>query len=714
MPSSPPQDSSDEMDEDEDEQDEYAEEHQEAEEEAGAESMYEEENHTMDFNYSNGPGFQSINPSRTNNAAYTESQADDDYEEPRGLKRSRYGEIMGTSFRSSRMMQLEKRTPAIPAIAKGLATKSASVISEPDDCILQSERLLSKLNVSFNTGSGDDLETLAIRTAQHVAEVWQKYTQTRSLPASIGPKDQKSNIDKANYLASLLLRLHHPFVNEKKSRSEGNNFGRSSRYMDLILQTEAVTTVPKALLDWLNTYHNPFPDDVRELLEHRPAPVAHEKFWDMMYAITLRGDIATAIELLENADFSIADSALEDGYEEPGYVGHQLTAVRYVTSRCVDLLKSCPAFIDGDWDVKNANWSVFRSSVRRELQDLEAYAEGGNADRDNAGGNVFGQSSFGASRTGMSFSTASRRAESKVPWTIYESLKTLYGQLQGLQTEIMVATQDWLEATIYLTVWWDGEDDDAIPGPNGNLAASRRSLRQSQQIRPVDVSPTTAYRRQLTYAFASVTDEPEDTVFGVNTMNPLHVGLACIFEDDVQGVIRVLQAWSLPIVSAVVELAGTGGWLPRGSKPNDGFMDGFDQDDLMVLNHGQDKQSDGFNSDNLLIEYANLLSKKDQFKSSDGRSAKEGWDLACRVLSRLHSLETAQRKIEEILSHIELNSPERVDRVLAVCDEIGLPDQVRSIAEVSRAFFLDTCNLLTNVSAMRMTWPRPRNPTAVL
>lgn len=687
----------DETEEEEDEEEEDEEDEGDRDDdEAGGESMFEQDNNTMNFAYSNGPGFQSVNIPKTTNATFADSQVDDDYDEPRGLKRSRYGEIMGTSFRSSRMMQLEKRTSAIPAIAKGLATRSAPLINEPDDFVLQSERLLANLSNSVNTGAGSDLEKLIIRTAEHLAEVWQKHSHTRSLPASIGPKDQKSNTDRANYLASLLLRLHHPFINnDKKSKSNATDFGRSSRYMDLVLQKDAVTTVPKALLDWLNTYHNPFPDDVRELLEHRPAPVAHDKFWDMIYAVTLRGDLATAIELLETADFAIADSALEDGYDEPGYTGSQLTAVQYVTSRCVDLLKSCPAFIDGDWDVKNANWSIFRSSVRRELEDLEAYAEAGNADRDNAAANVFGASRFGASRTGMSFSTASRRAESKVPWSIYESLKTLYGQLQGLQTEIMVATQDWLEATIYLTVWWDGEDDDAIAGPAGNLAASRRSLRQSQQIRPVDVSPTTAYRRQLTYAFASVTDEPEDTVFGVNTMNPLHVGLACIFEDDVQGVLHVLQGWSLPVAAAIVEMAGTGGWLPIGSKPSDGLMEGFDQDDLMVLSHGQDKPSSEFDSDNLLIDYANLLSKRDEFKSSDGRSTKEGWDLACRVLSRLHSLDTAQRKIAETLSRIKLNSSERVDRVLAVCGEIGLPDQVRSIAEVNLSICLGFCVILT-------------------
>ncbi|GAB7353175.1 hypothetical protein MBLNU459_g3704t2 [Dothideomycetes sp. NU459] len=711
MPSSPPQDSEDEMDEDE--QDDYS------EEEPGDNSLFGDNHNTannhhhhnnnnnlMDFNYSSGPGFgatdgpafgatdgpsfsainapafSAINAPKTN-AAPADSQPYDDYEEPRGLKRSRYGEVMGNSFRSSRAMHLEKREPAIPAIAKALAAKSAPLVNEADDCVLRSEMLLSALHASLRTGAGGDLDLLVMRTAQQLGDLWQKHSQTRSLPASIGPKNQNSNMDRANYLASLLLRLHHPFANDQKSKTNAGPFAKSSRYMDLVLQNDAATPVPKALLDWLNTYHNPFPEDLVEVVQHRPAPVAHEKFWDMIYATTLRGDLATAIDLLETADFTMADSAVEDGYDEPGYTGSQLAAVRYVTSRCVDLLRSCPAFADGDWDVKNADWSIFRNRVRRELQDLAAYAEEGSTDRDNpgAGGNVFGSSMFGASRNGMSFSTASRRAESKVPWVIYESLKILYGQLQGLKSEIMISTQDWLEATVLLTVWWDGEDDDVIPGPAGSLSASRRSLRQSQQIRPVDVSPTSAYQRQLTFAFASVTDEPEDTVFGINTLNPLHVGLACICENDVQGVVGILQSWSLPIASALVEMASAGGWLPRAKNQNAGLMDGFDHDDLMVLSHGQDQPSNDFKRDSVLIDYADSLTKKNELKSGDGKLVKEGWDLACRVLSRLESLDTAQRRTGEILSKLALNSSERVDKVLAVCNEIGLPDQVRSIAE---------------------------------
>ncbi|KAI4842298.1 hypothetical protein E4T44_07390, partial [Aureobasidium sp. EXF-8845] len=351
-----------------------------------------------------------------------------------------------------------------------------------------------------------------------------------------------------------------------------------------------------------------------------------------------------------------------------GYSGSHLHAVREVVSRCVDLLSTCPAVTENDWDVKGSDWTIFRHRVRRELQDLQDFAEADSRDKDQ-----FPAAQFG--RVSMSFSTASRRAESKVPWLIYESLKTLYGQLLGKRDEIMVATQDWLEAVIFLTAWWDGEDDDVM---SEDYAASRRSMRQSQSMRQVDVSPVFAYKKQLLLAFASVTDKPDEEEFYLNTVNPVHVGIACICEDDIQGLVGILRSWSLPVASAIVELATVAGWMPSSAS---NILDAFDQDDLMVLNHGQSPQPDLIKRDDVLIQYASVLAKKDSFKSATGKPVQEGWDLACRVLGRLDSFETAKSKISDLLNQVTLDSTTRVDKVLAVLNEIGLPDQVREIAE---------------------------------
>ncbi|KAL1296601.1 hypothetical protein AAFC00_000094 [Neodothiora populina] len=599
-------------------------------------------------------------------------------ESPRALKRSRYGRVMNESLHSSRAARLESRQPAMPAIAKGLSTPSPSALKEPGDVILKTEQLLSSLDASVTTQSALDPHLLLHSTASQLTDLWRKHLSTQSLSGGIGPKNRDSPFETANYLASLLLRLYHPFISQHNPRSASNPFAQSSSSVSLVLQRDAVATIPRSLLDWLNTYHNPFPQDLPEVLGNRPAPIAHEKYWDMVYATTLRGDLATAISLLEAADFTQADTAMDDGYDEPGYQGRQADAAHYVTSRCIDLLRSCPAYTDDDWDVKNAEWAIFRNRVRREIQHLEAFAESDSKDRDTAidGSNVFQSSAMGSGRGGMSFSTASRRAESKVPWTVYQNLKILYGQLQGLKDEIAVCTQDWLETAIFMTVWWDGDDDDQLPG-----TASRHSLRPSHQVRSVDVSPTSSYRRQLLFAFATITDDPEDTVFAVNTMDPLQVGLACICEEDIEGVVGILRGWSLPIAVAVVDIASAGGWLPQGRAGAQGLLDGFDQDDLMVLSHGQPNNQDSLSRDQVLTAYADILAKEDSITSSDGKTSKEGWDMACRVLSRLDDLDAAQRKIGAILADIPLDSAERVDKLLAVCIDIGLPEQVRAIAE---------------------------------
>ncbi|KAG9643189.1 hypothetical protein KCU64_g11861, partial [Aureobasidium melanogenum] len=581
---------------------------------------------------------------------------------PRGLKRSRYGNVMGDSLRQSTGLRIDKdRQTAIPGIAKKMATKPAPQLNESDDLILRTDSLMAQLDADTKIAT---TPVIPNRTAHQLCQLWQKHAQIKSQSGSIGPKSN-SGLDKANYLAQLALRLHHPF---STSANAPSSYQPSNAYSKLVVSSDHPTSIPRALLDWLNTYHNPFPDDLTDVMRHRPTPVAHDRFWDMVYACTLRGDVLNAINLLETADWSQAESAIEDGYEEPGYSGSHLHAVREVVSRCVDLLSTCPAVTEKDWDVKGSDWTIFRHRVRRELQDLQDFAEADSRDKDQ-----FPAAPFG--RVSMSFSTASRRAESKVPWLIYESLKTLYGQLLGKRDEIMVATQDWLEAVIFLTAWWDGEDDDVI---SDDFAASRRSMRQSQSMRQVDISPVFAYKKQLLLAFAATTDKPDEEEFYLNTVNPIQVGLACICEDDIQGLIGILRSWSLPIASALVELATVAGWMPSSAS---NILDAFDQDDLMVLNHGQPTQPDLIKRDDVLIQYASVLAKKDSFKSATGKPVQEGWDLACRVLGRLDSFETAKSKISEVLNQITLDSTTRVDKVLAVLNEIGLPDQVREIAE---------------------------------
>lgn len=602
----------------------------------------------------------------------TPSDMYDYIDSPRGSKRSRNGDVMRASVRSSRAGPASKES-AIPAIAKSMGSNTKATLEERDELVLGTEAVLDRLDKAIQLQASDELELIFGHAVHDLTNEWNKHTKKESLPAAIGPQ-HKSGLAKANFLASLLLQLHHPTPTGKVPERQAPAYGRSARF-GLVKSGPTNVPLPKALLNWLNANHNPYPEDLVEVQQCKPSSTAHERFWDTVYSTILRGDINTTIQLLQNANFAHADTALEDGHDEPGYEGKQLVAVKEVVGRLVELLRTCPAVTDDDWNVTDTDWALFRNRVRRALSDLEAFAEDDSEDRFEANNaNVFQSSRLGDSTNGPDMRTSSRRAESKVPWSIYEQLKTVYGQLQGFREETLLCAQDWLEAVIYLTVWWDGTDDES-----STMAASRRSMR-SQHTREVDISPYSAYRKRMHSAFAEVTYEPEDAVLGVNTVDPIQVGLASVCEDNVEGVVGLLRGWSMPVAVAVADVASAGGWLPQSRPRSKGMMDGFDQEDLMVLSHGQGQLEGGLDRDGLLGDYADVLARSQHFKTQGG-IVKEGWELAIQVLSRLDSANTAQKRIGRVLDNLSLGSAHQVDKVLAVCNNLGLFKQVRSISE---------------------------------
>ncbi|KAK5003454.1 hypothetical protein LTR60_006829, partial [Cryomyces antarcticus] len=375
----------------------------------------------------------------------------------RGIKRSRYGEDLSDSLRSSRGAQRNtKRESAIPGIAKGMTTSSRPAdLREPDDLILRTERLVSELDASTKSKVDSVSETIIWEGCAKLREVWQSFSDTNTLLGKIGPRDGKDAVTKANYLGSLLLQLHHPSLDRSAQSMVASRFGRSAslRGRGTTSSSTRYVPMPKVLLDWLNVYHNPFPDDRDEMVNNEPDPTASARFWDTIYSLVLRGHFKDVIATLRKADFSYAETALEDGYDEPGYQGRQLQNVHKVISDAVGLLESCPA-VQGDWDVKGSDWTIFRHDAQRALDDLVAFAEGDSQGRDDEE-DAFEAENFGIKSTRsenpMSLSTASRRAESNVPWTIYTNLQLLYNIALGHPQSIVGPSQDWLEATVFLT-----------------------------------------------------------------------------------------------------------------------------------------------------------------------------------------------------------------------------------------------------------------------
>lgn len=519
---------------------------------------------------------------------------------PRGQKRDASGKVRESS--------------AFAPIARGQRRRPE--LHESDDLILETERIVAGLDVQIQRqpAQGDSILTEAVA---QLTKLWAASSSTATKVGGVGPEADDA-ITKVNYIASLLLHLHHPHTHTPQKSA-----GRFQRAGANTAQPTYSVPVPRALLNWLETYHKPFPDDFDSIHLYSPSPSAHESFWDVVFASLLRGKVDRVISLLRDAGWDNADTAVDDGAPEPGYHGRQLENVEEVMHMCMQILDECPGYRYGDWDVKSQDWTVFRQRARAALEELEAFAEGDELDASVTGGNVF-QRSMGASS--MNLSTASRRASSRVPWTIYENLRLLYGLILGQPDEVLMTSQDWLEGALYLTIWWDGADED-----NLSASAAGRSLRKNgHRTREADVAPLAAYRRRLADAFFRVQEQggtdgdsksmsPEEreqyAVFQVDTTDLVQVGLACVLEDEVSSAVGLLRTWSSTIEAAVTEIATLGSWLPLAQPTSRGgaLGAGLSKEDLLVLSYGAPQASaDGIDRDDVLSQYAEALSGKAQ------------------------------------------------------------------------------------------------------
>ena len=164
----------------------------------------------------------------------------------------------------------------------------------------------------------------------------------------------------------------------------------------------------------------------------------------------------------------------------------------------------------------------------------------------------------------MSFTQSARMAESRIPWSIYQSLRSIYRILLGDPAAIKAHSQDWVEATIALTAWWDGEDDDGADmefdaSTFGNDFLRSRGPRV-KQTRAVAMNYREAYINRLALASSNATSESGSS-FQPNSLSSVEVGLASVFEGNVQGVLELLQRWSLCIAATVAEIASQGLWF---------------------------------------------------------------------------------------------------------------------------------------------------------
>ncbi|MCJ1436198.1 hypothetical protein MMC27_005576 [Xylographa pallens] len=607
----------------------------------------------------------------------------------RGTKRSRGGASISHASTYRDDLQLVKRKDsAISAVAKNLAKQIGPChLTESDELIIETEKLVSQLypDVSGGQDANQLLSAALGFVPSALCKLWQSCCNRSRRPSAtefsvgIGPGENEPSLYKATFVSSLLLKLHHPPpVKGKQAFAAPQNkypsqFSASFRPDGSAARPEPY---PKVLLDWLDQNHNTYPTATKDLRSHYPNATAHPNFWDIIFSAVLRGKLGDVVQILHESDFRHARSAQEEGQSKDGYRGVQLTNVTRVINRAIEILKSCPALQDEDWDIAGNEWSIFRHRVEQTMSDLAALAEGRDRDLDPVE-STFEAENFGMRSTSKTLSDAARQAESKVPWTVYQNLKVMYGLLLGNTTELISFAQDWAEATIALTVWWDGEDDDRIAV--GSLAMTRRSLRRSQGRGPrsVDTEPGPAYLRRLASSFEKVTDSADEDAFQIDSMNPVEVGLASMFEGNIEGVMDLLRGWSLPITAAVMEIATQVGWyepLPRA-----GVMDDFDENDLMVLSYGRAEK--GLSRDGVLVDYAEELFYREGLRDSRLDTYMEGWEISLQILERLDDVPLGSKHIGGILSRLPMDSEVRADKLIKMCRGFGLGREASEMAE---------------------------------
>lgn len=548
-------------------------------------------------------------------------------------------------------------------IAKDIYVQMGTpAIQESSDLILGTESIIIRLYEEGvgGMGSEDQLGRALATIPLELTKLWTSYYKATKIVDSeeyataIGPGPKASNFEKANFLAGLALQIHHPQILDPNSFSP------------------KVKPLPQIMLEWMDEHHDPYLYQFEEVQAHRPSPANHRLFWDTVLNGVLRGKVVAVANIMKSAGWRHAWVGMDgtrDQQNQVGYSGTALSNVERAVGAAYQILAQCPA-VHGDWNIRGGDWTLFRLRVAQALEDLKSFAEGG--DRSHYEPEAIDEGGFGdstmAGRPGTYAKTA-KKAESQVPWDIYQNLVTLYSLVMGDSNAIIANAQDWCEATVGLLVWWDeGKEDRRLA--LGRSQAYRRSTAKD--------SDDEIYLRKLSRSFESATADSND--FQVNTLDPIEVGLASLLEGDSEAVVGFLRAWSGPVSSAVAEVASLAGWLPASDPQSLINLDSLDQDDMDLLGISPTKNPDGL-KDQTLITYARSLAQRGQLKSATGAS-REGWELSIAVLGRLDSAARSEEMVGDFLKDLPLNSSTIVDKLWRLLNDIGMTSHAENTAEV--------------------------------
>ncbi|ROT41486.1 hypothetical protein SODALDRAFT_377155 [Sodiomyces alkalinus F11] len=562
-------------------------------------------------------------------------------------------------FRAStrRRSSLSGRALKFASTARDLYTELGSaLITESPSVLLQTEELINQL---YDEGIGteedsDKLDSWLSQIADNLTDTWRQYASSLPMPegehiAEVGPSPEDEPFRKASYVANLVLRLHHTRTGDP--------------------QTDAL---PRILFEWAQKNHDLYPGQASDVLSHRPCPAAHPLYWQTISSSLMRGNIAGAVQLLTDAGWG----AVRKGPRgELAYTGKALENVQRAVDITIDMLKACPGNRHKEnWDVFNSDWTLFRIQAKGSLDRLQRFAEGRGQDRPQfAMGGDYDYDNGGGASGRPSLASLARKAESQVPWDIYEHLHMTYEVAMGVPEAILDAAQDWCEATIGLFGWWDV---DQTGDRDKSFRMSRSHGLQALAL-PAPSTGSDVWLDRLTTALHTAVASQ----FEPNPRNSVEMAIVSAFEGNNTAVIGFLRAWSLPVAAAVAELASLGQWLPKPESPNLISLESLDQEDLAILGmpaRGKD-EVEGV-KDTTLVQYARELAGIDQLSPQ-----RYGWEVAMEVLGRMDSAERSEEMVGELLRDIldalNVDSSDTVEKLWKILNELGMIAYAEDTAE---------------------------------
>lgn len=518
-------------------------------------------------------------------------------------------------------------------------------VEESDDLILATEALTNKLYYQDTSSDSDreDLEGTLINVSHELIQLWENYHdqtivyRSEEYTATIGPGTQAPNFVKANFLASLILRIRHP----------RNNFSSL---------TAREITLPQTLLEWMEKYHNPYPNQYEEILAHRPSPANHNLFWDTVFNCLIRGKVNSVLNLMRNAGWKYTKDETDNLRSFPGQKNISdmtLTNIEWAMETAVQILLKCPATHE-DWNSRNNEWRMFRLRALQALEDLKKFNEGRHHEV-NDGERIMLEPG--------SFNETAKKARSLIPWHLYQSLVTFYNLVMGDMSTILANSQDWCEATIGLVVWWDECKKDQ--GLSTNYLQQMSYLSNKNSI-------SKFYDHKIRISFEAATSNSTD--FQINSADEVQIALASIFQGDSESVINFLRCWSGPVSCAVAEIGSLAGWLPKAKEKILINMSGsLDQEDFDVLGITQSSSNSDSVKDKALITYANNLSKRKDLKSSADPEIKlNSWEISIAIFGRLDSGARSMEIIKEFIDNFPLEDSITVNRLCKLLNSIDL------------------------------------------